>query len=91
MTPTTAPDPADELLRTFDFAPTDNLLREDVKQLGALVGEILAEQRGPAFLEAVDRGANPTPPSTTSPRRCTASTSRTPPTWCAPSRATSRP
>ena len=55
MTPTTAPDPADEPLRTFDFAPTDNLLREDVKQLGALVGEILAEQRGPAFLEAVER------------------------------------
>ncbi|OHE84590.1 MAG: phosphoenolpyruvate carboxylase, partial [Lysobacterales bacterium RIFOXYA1_FULL_69_10] len=55
MTPTTAPDPADEPLRTFDFAPTDNLLREDVKQLGALVGEILAEQRGAAFLEAVER------------------------------------
>ncbi|MBZ4040074.1 phosphoenolpyruvate carboxylase [Novilysobacter selenitireducens] len=55
MTPTTASDPADEPLRTFDFAPTDNLLREDVKQLGALVGEILAEQRGPAFLEAVER------------------------------------
>ena len=55
MTPTTAPEPADDLLRTFDFAPTDNLLREDVKQLGALVGEILAEQRGPGFLEAVER------------------------------------
>ena len=55
MTPTTASEPADDLLRTFDFAPTDNLLREDVKQLGALVGEILAEQRGPEFLEAVER------------------------------------
>ena len=39
-----------ESLRTVDFAPTDALLREDVNMLGALVGEILAEQRGPEFL-----------------------------------------
>ena len=42
-------------LRTVEFAPTDALLREDVNMLGALVGEILAEQRSPQFLEAVER------------------------------------
>lgn len=45
----------DEPLRTFDFQPTDALLREDVKTLGALVGEILAEQRGEDFLAEVER------------------------------------
>lgn len=48
-------DTSDEPLREIDFAPTDALLREDVKMLGALVGEILAEQRGPAFLDEVER------------------------------------
>lgn len=48
-------DTSDEPLRAVDFAPTDALLREDVKILGALVGEILAEQRGPGFLDAVER------------------------------------
>ena len=46
---------ADEPLRDVEFAPTDRLLREDVKQLGALVGEILAEQVGPDFLAEVER------------------------------------
>ena len=45
---------ADEPVRVVEFAPTDALLREDVKMLGTLVGEILAEQRGPAFLAAVE-------------------------------------
>jgi phosphoenolpyruvate carboxylase len=45
---------ADEPLRDLQFVPTDRLLREDVKQLGALVGEILAEQVGPEFLEQVE-------------------------------------
>lgn len=49
-----SPEPSEEPLRVLEFAPTDALLREDVKMLGALVGEILAEQRGPAFLAAVE-------------------------------------
>ncbi|CAN5182614.1 phosphoenolpyruvate carboxylase [soil metagenome] len=48
-------EPAEESLRNLEFAPTDRLLREDVKQLGALVGEILAEQVGPDFLTEVER------------------------------------
>lgn len=48
-------DAADEPLRTVRFAATDTRLREDVKMLGALVGEILAEQRGPGFLDTVER------------------------------------
>jgi phosphoenolpyruvate carboxylase len=46
---------ADEPVRDLEFAPTDRLLREDVKQLGSLVGEILAEQVGPDFLAEVER------------------------------------
>jgi phosphoenolpyruvate carboxylase len=42
-------------LRNVEFAPTDALLREDVNMLGALVGEILAEQRSPQFFEEVER------------------------------------
>jgi phosphoenolpyruvate carboxylase len=45
----------EEPLRTVEFAPTDTLLREDVNMLGALVGEILAEQRSPEFLAEVER------------------------------------
>ncbi|WP_428995246.1 phosphoenolpyruvate carboxylase [Lysobacter enzymogenes] len=52
-------DTSDESLRAMeraaDFASTDALLREDVKTLGALVGDILAEQRGDDFLDAVER------------------------------------
>jgi phosphoenolpyruvate carboxylase len=47
-------DTSDDTLRTVEFAPVDTLLREDVKLLGALVGEILAEQRSPAFLAEVE-------------------------------------
>ena len=50
-----APAPASEPLRTVEFAPTDTLLREDVNMLGALVGDILAEQRSPEFLAEVER------------------------------------
>ena len=46
--------PAEEPLRTVEFASTDTLLREDVNMLGALVGEILAEQRSPEFLVEVE-------------------------------------
>jgi phosphoenolpyruvate carboxylase len=42
-------------IRTLASAPTDALLREDVNMLGALVGEILAEQRSPEFLDEVER------------------------------------
>jgi len=52
---TPLPETADEPLRDLEFAPTDRLLREDVKQLGSLVGEILAEQVGPDFLAEVER------------------------------------
>lgn len=45
---------SEEPLRIVEFASTDALLREDVKTLGALVGEILAEQRGDAFLGEVE-------------------------------------
>ncbi|MDQ3270378.1 MAG: phosphoenolpyruvate carboxylase [Pseudomonadota bacterium] len=51
----TSTDTSEEPLRVVAFAPTDALLREDVKMLGALVGEILAEQRGDAFLAEVER------------------------------------
>ena len=43
-----------ESLRAIDLPPTDVLLREDVKRLGALVGEILAEQVSPDFLADVE-------------------------------------
>ena len=43
-----------EPLRDIDLPPTDALLREDVKRLGALVGEILAEQVAPEFLAEVE-------------------------------------
>jgi phosphoenolpyruvate carboxylase len=40
--------------RDVDFAPQDMPLREDVRELGALVGEMLAEQRGNAFFDQVE-------------------------------------
>ena len=43
----------DPPLRSVESPATDILLREDVKQLGALVGEILAEQESPEFLSQV--------------------------------------
>lgn len=48
-------DTIDESLRTIEFAANDQFLREDVKRLGAMVGEILAEQRSPDFLAEVER------------------------------------
>ncbi|HLM53871.1 MAG TPA: phosphoenolpyruvate carboxylase, partial [Pseudoxanthomonas sp.] len=41
--------------RSLEFAPPDVPLREDVRRLGALVGEMLAEQVSPRFLEEVER------------------------------------
>ncbi len=47
--------PSDDSPRDLDFPATDIPLREDVKRLGALVGDILAEQLGEDFLEEVER------------------------------------
>ena len=54
-TPAESVEASEEPLRVVEFAPTDALLREDVKMIGALVGDILAEQRGPQFLAQVER------------------------------------
>ncbi|WP_313915057.1 phosphoenolpyruvate carboxylase [Tahibacter sp.] len=42
-------------LRDVEFPRADQALREDVKRLGALVGEILADQLGDEFLALVER------------------------------------
>ncbi len=44
-----------EDLRYIEFAAADQPLREDVKRLGSLVGEILADQLGAEFLADVER------------------------------------
>lgn len=44
-----------EPLREVDLPSVDIPLREDVRRLGALVGEVLAEQEGQAFLDEVER------------------------------------
>ncbi|HET8818490.1 MAG TPA: phosphoenolpyruvate carboxylase [Xanthomonadaceae bacterium] len=41
-------------LREVEFRPTDELLRDDVRRLGAMVGGMLAEQQSPAFLSLVE-------------------------------------
>jgi len=41
-------------LREVEFVETDALLRDDVRRLGAMVGEMLAEQVSPALLEQVE-------------------------------------
>lgn len=41
-------------LRTVELPASDTLLRDDVRRLGALVGEILAEQVSPEFLAEVE-------------------------------------
>ena len=41
--------------RSLEFAPPDVPLREDVRRLGTLVGEMLAEQVSPDFLAHVER------------------------------------
>jgi phosphoenolpyruvate carboxylase len=43
-----------DALRDIEFPPQDAPLRHDVRRLGALVGEMLAEQRGRAFFERVE-------------------------------------
>lgn len=48
---TTADTPLREQL---EFAATDAPLRDDVRRLGAMVGDMLAEQVSPAFLEQVE-------------------------------------
>lgn len=42
-------------LREVDFLPQDEGLRADVSRLGALVGDVLAEQEGEAFFTRVER------------------------------------
>ena len=42
-------------LRPLEFAAPDLPLRDEVRRLGALVGEMLAEQVSPAFLDEVER------------------------------------
>ena len=41
--------------REPEYPATDRPLREDVNRVGGLVGEILAEQEGPQFLQEVER------------------------------------
>lgn len=42
------------LREQLDFADTDALLRDDVRRLGAMVGDMLAEQVSPALLQQVE-------------------------------------
>ncbi|MGJ4802967.1 phosphoenolpyruvate carboxylase [Luteimonas sp. SDU82] len=46
--------PDGPLREALDFAETDTLLRDDVRRLGALVGEVLAEQGSPNLLDEVE-------------------------------------
>ena len=39
----------------IEFAPKDAQLRDDVRTLGALVGDVLREQCGEAFFQLVER------------------------------------
>src|SRR5437868_682924 len=41
--------------RQVEFDQSDEPLRADVKLLGALVGEVIAEQCGPGFFAAIER------------------------------------
>ncbi len=45
---------ASDKRREIDFLPSDGPLREDVRRLGALVGDLLAEQLGHAFFAKVE-------------------------------------
>ncbi len=49
-----APEDTAPPLREIEFVETDALLRDDVRRLGAMVGEMLAEQASPGFLEQVE-------------------------------------
>ncbi|MGV8922856.1 MAG: phosphoenolpyruvate carboxylase [Thermomonas sp.] len=42
------------LRESIEFFETDDLLRDDVRRLGAMVGQIIAEQVSPEFLEQVE-------------------------------------
>ncbi|MGY0651005.1 phosphoenolpyruvate carboxylase [Luteimonas sp. A537] len=46
--------PGAPLREQLDFADTDALLRDDVRRLGAMVGDMLAEQVSPALLDQVE-------------------------------------
>ncbi|TDK20334.1 phosphoenolpyruvate carboxylase [Luteimonas aestuarii] len=46
--------PAAPLREHLDFAETDTLLRDDVRRMGALVGDVLAEQGSQALLDEVE-------------------------------------
>src|SRR5690606_35271012 len=46
--------PEHPLRDDLPFSATDDLLRDDVRRLGAMVGQMLAEQQSPEFLEQVD-------------------------------------
>jgi phosphoenolpyruvate carboxylase len=48
------PSPDAPLREALEFAETDELLRDDVRRLGAMVGEMLAEQVSPQLLEQVE-------------------------------------
>ncbi|MGI8560563.1 MAG: phosphoenolpyruvate carboxylase [Luteimonas sp.] len=50
----TGEDRSTPLREGLDFAETDVLLRDDVRELGAMVGDMLAEQASPAFLAQVE-------------------------------------
>ncbi|MBL0223807.1 MAG: phosphoenolpyruvate carboxylase [Xanthomonadales bacterium] len=52
---TTPASHAADSLRSIDLPDTDKALRDDVNRVGSLVGEILAEQEGAAFLAEVER------------------------------------
>ena len=42
------------LRERLEFAESDTLLRDDVRRLGAMVGQMLAEQVSPEFLQQVE-------------------------------------
>lgn len=46
---------AADSLRAIDLSDTDQPLRDDVNRVGALVGQIIAEQEGVAFFDEVER------------------------------------
>ncbi len=43
-----------DALRAVDLPPSDQALREDVKRLGGLVGEVIADQEGDSFFDQVE-------------------------------------
>jgi len=51
--------------RAVEFAPKDAQLRDDVRTLGALVGDVLREQCGDGFFQLVERAGTPRSPGLT--------------------------